>query len=353
MIEIVIGIIKASIELFVEMAPYLIFGYFFAGILHIFFNTGFVSRQLGSRDLMSVIKASLFGIPLPLCSCSVIPSAMSLKKEGASKGSVLSFLISTPTTGVDSIFATYALLGWFFTLYRIIASFITGVFAGILSNIFNKEDMTERVVKEEHCKLCKKEYEHKHSLKEKISSVFSYAFGTLLKDTGPAILLGVLIGGGITFFMPDGFIEQYLGSGILPMIIMLIVGVPMYVCATASIPIAAALLAKGISPGAALVFLIAGPATNIVTMMVISKNMGKRSLFIYLASIIIGSIIMGLLMNLTYDSFSNKAFFGMVGNHKQFIPLMIQKASGLILFVLIAVKMIKYKLFSSKKEVMH
>ena len=168
--EIFSGILKEAIGLFLEMAPYLLFGYLFAGMLHVFMDTRFVSGQLGRGDLLSVIKASLFGIPLPLCSCSVIPTAMSLKKEGASKGAVLSFLISTPTTGVDSIFATYALMGWFFTVYRIAASFITGVFAGILSNVFQSEDRTAAQDMPGSCKVCSGGSSHEHTLKEKISS---------------------------------------------------------------------------------------------------------------------------------------------------------------------------------------
>ena len=138
--DVITGIFRESYFLINKMSPYLIFGFFFAGILHVFINTETVARHLGKNDLISVVKASLFGIPLPLCSCGVLPAAFSLRKEGASRGAILSFLISTPTTGVDSILATYSLLGGVFAIYRVMASFIAGVFSGIVANLFIRED---------------------------------------------------------------------------------------------------------------------------------------------------------------------------------------------------------------------
>jgi len=291
----VIGILKEAYFLFERMAPYLLFGFLFAGVLHIFFRTGMVSRHLGRRSFFSVVKASLFGIPLPLCSCSVIPTAMSLKKEGASKGAVLSFLISTPTTGVDSIFATYSLLGGIFTAYRILAAFLTGVLSGTLANILlKKEDAA--VDSSGKCKLCGDEEEHVHGLVIRIREVFRYAFRDLLNDSGGAILLGILIGGVISYFLPESFIETYMGSGMKAMLIMLVAGIPMYVCATASIPIAAALMMKGMDPGAALVFLVAGPATNMVTMAIVGREMGRGALAVYLGSIVSCSLALGALL---------------------------------------------------------
>ncbi|MFC1643823.1 SO_0444 family Cu/Zn efflux transporter [Candidatus Omnitrophota bacterium] len=299
----IVGVLKESYFLLNKMSPYLVFGFLVAGVLHIFIKTETVSRHLGKSSLLSVIKASLFGIPLPLCSCSVIPAAMSLRKEGASRGAVLSFLISTPTTGVDSIFATYSLLGGLFTVYRIIASFVTGVLAGILSNLLLKEPAPVVENKPEECKFCRSEEKHTHSVLYKIRGVFTYAFGDLLKDSGVALLVGIIIGGAISYFLPESFIETYLGSGMRAMVIMLLVGMPMYVCATASIPIAAALMLKGMDPGAALVFLVAGPATNTVTMMVVGKNMGKGALAIYLGSIMGGSIGLGMVLSWVYRYF--------------------------------------------------
>lgn len=351
--DIITGILTQSYLLLNKMAPYLIFGFFFAGILHIFVKTATISRHLGGNNFLSVVKAALFGIPLPLCSCSVIPAAMSLKKEGASKGAVLSFLISTPTTGVDSIFATYSLLGLLFTVYRILASFITGTFAGIAANLLIKDEGGEKKIEEE-CKICKTNGSHEHNgphehnVSQKIKGVFTYAFGDLLEDTGIAILAGILIGGAIVYFIPGGFIETYLGSGLKAMLVMLLVGIPMYVCATASIPIAAALMLKGMDPGAAFVFLVAGPATNIITMSVIAKNMGYKALGIYLGSIILCSLGLGLALNKIYYHFYEDTMSFMVHQH-ELVPPWVGIACGILLCALIAYNLVKKKLFSSHK----
>jgi uncharacterized protein len=337
-VGIVTGILEASYDLFRRMAPFLLFGYFFAGMLHVFLKKGAILSHLGKNDLKSVIKASLFGVPLPLCSCAVIPAAMSLRKEGASKGAVLSFLISTPTSGVDSIFATYSLLGAFFAVYRVIASFIAGIFSGTLANLFLKKDEPGQLSADVKCGECESDIEKKigKSVAERIKEVFRYAYVDLLKDTGPPLLLGILLGGTISFLMPKELVETHLGSGILPMVVMLVAGLPMYVCATASIPIAAALMAKGLAPGAAFVFLVAGPATNIVTMSVVAKSMGKKALAIYLISIIFCAVSMGAGLDMFWEhSGVSEAFFHphhAAGSS----PGWVGSAAGLVLFVLIA-----------------
>ncbi len=352
---VITGIFKESLILLNKMAPYLIFGYLFAGILHIFVKTETVSRHLGKNSLGSVVKASLFGIPLPLCSCSVIPAAMSLRKEGASRGAVLSFLISTPTTGVDSIFATYALLGGLFTVYRIIASFVTGVLAGIMANIFIKEDALGNSMEKSECHLCRGDEEHghehgthAHSAWEKIKGVFSYAFIDLLEDTGIALLVGIIIGGVIAFFMPGDFIATYLGAGFAAMFVMLIIGIPMYVCATASIPIAAALMIKGLDPGAAFVFLVAGPATNIVTMSVVAKNLGKMSLVIYLGSIVVSSIGLGFLLNILYNKFYSAGSIKFMVHEGAILPDWVSIAASIVLVIMVIYTFVKSHL--QKKE---
>ncbi|MBU0684134.1 MAG: SO_0444 family Cu/Zn efflux transporter [Candidatus Omnitrophota bacterium] len=345
--KIFLGIIREAYILFNEMSPYLLFGFIFAGVLHVFIDTKSISRHLGHNSFLAVIKASLFGIPLPLCSCSVIPAAMSLRKEGAARGAVLSFLISTPTTGVDSIFATYALLGGFFTVYRIIASFVTGVLSGIVANALIKETDAPSEKNNTPCKLCGTEEIHSHGLVSKVKGVFSYAFGDLLKDSGKALLAGILIGGIITYFVPETFIITYLGSGLKAMFVMLIVGIPMYVCATASIPIAAALMMKGLDPGAAFVFLVAGPATNIVTMSVVAKNMGIKTLVVYLGSIVLGSILLGIVLDKIYFYFDKGELFKLMVNHRILIPVEARMITSIVLFVLIA-----YNLFNHTKRVL-
>jgi len=346
-VGIITGIFEASYDLFRRMAPFLLFGYFFAGMLHVFLKKGAIFSHLGKNDLKSVIKASLFGVPLPLCSCAVIPAAMSLRKEGASKGAVLSFLISTPTTGVDSIFATYSLLGAFFAVYRVIASFITGIFSGTLANLFLKKDDGGQLSADVKCGACGSDIEKKtaKSVTGRIKEVFRYAYIDLLKDTGPSLLLGIFLGGAISFLMPKELVETHLGSGILPMAVMLAAGLPMYVCATASIPIAAALVAKGLAPGAAFVFLVAGPATNIVTMSVVAKSMGKKALAIYLVSIIFCAVSMGAGLDMFWEhSGLNEAFF--LPHHEAgSSPGWTGSAAGLILFALIAKDLLN-RLFS-------
>lgn len=340
MIDTAAGILKESYLLLNKMSPYLLFGFFFAGVIHIFIDTRTVGRHLGGNDLSSVVKASIFGIPLPLCSCGVIPAAVSLKKDGASRGAVVSFLISTPTTGVDSILATYSLLGWFFTAYRVAASFVAGVFSGILANIFIKGTDPGAQQDPRKCRLCGEEGAHDHPVPNKISSLFKYAFGSLLGDTGGGIILGILIGGSISFFIPEEFIRTYLGEGWRSMVLMLIIAIPMYVCASGSIPIAAALMLKGMNPGAAFVFLLAGPATNAVGMTVIAKQIGKRATIIYVVSIAVTSIALGMLLDIIWKAFNKGSFIKEMYDARVF-PVWVGVSCSIILLVLIGVNYLR------------
>ncbi|MBN2378473.1 SO_0444 family Cu/Zn efflux transporter [candidate division WOR-3 bacterium] len=294
-----LGILTESWNLLAEMAPYLIIGFIFAGILHVFFSVERISRHLGKGNFLSVLKATLFGIPLPLCSCSVIPAVSTLRSGGASKGATLAFLVSTPTSGVDSILATYSLLGPIFTGYRILASFIAGIFSGVGANLFDRKEAKDKSKKNAVCPVCGDHADgHYHSFGARVRAMIVYSFGELVRDIGKWLLIGVLIGGAIAYFLPSNLITTYLGSPILQMLLMLVLSIPLYICATGSLPIAAALIMKGVSPGAAMVLLIAGPATNAVTLTVVSKTLGKRSLFIYLASIIVTALGMGFLFDL-------------------------------------------------------
>lgn len=299
--EVLLGIIRESWLLLTRMSPYLLFGFAAAGLLHAFMDTRRITAHLGERSLVSVVKASLIGIPLPLCSCGVLPLAASLRREGASKGAILSFLISTPTTGVDSIFATYSLLGWFFTAYRVLASFAAGVLSGLLANVLLKDDDAVKAGVP-RCKMCEMAEEHGHSFVYKAKSAFKYAFVELMTDTGKWLLAGVIIGGTIAYFVPESFVRTFMGSGLRAMLIMLVIGIPMYVCASGSIPIAAALMLKGLNPGAAFVFLFAGPATNAAGMAVIGGQLGRKALAIYLFSIVVCSLAMGALLDFLWNA---------------------------------------------------
>ncbi len=303
----------ALIELSNAMAPYILFGLLFAGILHEFVPDTIVTKHLGKDNMFSVIKATLFGVPLPVCSCGVIPLATSIKKSGASKGSTLSFLISTPITGVDSILATYGIFGWIFTIYRVITSMIIAMVSGILANLFDKEKILEKpsfsavkatstfsptvsLPKKEESSCCGSSSSCSGTEQKSFwfTNALRYAFVTLLGDIAKPLVWGLLVGALITVAIPESISEILTEYPWFSYIIVIAIAVPMYVCATASLPIAAGLMLSGVSAGAAFVFLSAGPATNTVTIGVVKKMLGTRSLAIYLGSITVGSIVFGL-----------------------------------------------------------
>jgi uncharacterized membrane protein YraQ (UPF0718 family) len=316
---------EALWQLSLAMAPYILFGLLFAGILHELVPDSIVTKHLGKDNISSVIKSTIFGIPLPVCSCGVIPLATSIKKSGASKGATLSFLISTPITGVDSIMATYGIFGWIFTLYRAITSMIIAMVAGILTNIFDKERVdiestpTTRFstlkpvgadsisalnTNKESCdtgegSCCSAANDEKKGFS--FVAALKYAFVTLLGDIAKPLFWGLLLGALITVAIPDNLAELLKDNIWLSYLIVIAIAVPMYVCATASLPIAAGLMLSGVSAGAAFVFLSAGPATNTVTIGVVKKMLGTKSLIIYLGSIIIGSILFGLGLDYIFD----------------------------------------------------
>lgn len=283
------------IYLLLEMAPYLLLGFFFAGALRAFVPKSLYHQYLGRNDFSSVLCAIFFGIPLPLCSCGVIPTAVGMRKEGASKGATTAFLIATPQTGIDSILATYSVFGWGFALLRPFVAMITGFFGGIVSNAVTDAEEIDQVAAA---------HDHKHNEDEPLSFwqrcrvAIEYGFSDMLMDIGQWLLIGIVLAGLITIFVPDDFFLSYRGSYLLNMFLVLLIACPMYVCATGSIPIAAALMLKGLSPGAALVFLMAGPATNMASMMVLGKTLGKKSLVAYIVSIVTGAIAFGLVVDL-------------------------------------------------------
>jgi uncharacterized protein len=318
MIELLIKTLQESWLVLNESAGYCLFGIFMAGLVRAFMADDFVMKHLGKNNITSVIKASLIGVPIPLCSCGVMPVAMGLRKQGAGKGPTTAFLISTPESGVDSIAITWALLDPIMTVVRPLGAFITATIAGIIVN-YVPEHKEKIAVPEPACACCSVEAEethgcnhnhshnhasnhnHKHSLIQRMRSGLAFAFGGMLADIGPSLLLGILIAGVISALVPPGFIEQNLGSGIRPMLVMLAAGIPLYVCATASTPIVAALALKGLSPGAALVFLLAGPATNMATIAVVAKILGKRIAAVYVTVIAAVSLLLGMAVNAIYS----------------------------------------------------
>jgi len=346
------AILMESIRLMEEMAPYLLFGFLFAGILKVFLPQEKVVRFLGKGKIKSVFNASLLGIPLPLCSCGVIPAAVSLHKQGANKGATLSFLISTPTTGIDSILATYGLLGAVFTVFRVITSFIGAVVCGSIVNLlFPPSKAPSLSTTSVVCSACGEEGEHSHSLIEKMGLILRYAFFDLVEDIGRWLLIGILLGGIISYAAPPSLISAYLGPGFMPMIIMLLVGIPLYVCATGSIPIAAALMLKGMSPGAALVFLLCGPATNTVTLTVIAREIGKKEVIIYLTSIVFSALTAGFVLNHIWHPGELKYVAA-----SAMLPLWVKKTSTILLAFLLArsfiVKLVRPHKEKEVKEIM-
>ena len=284
-IEILIKYWNGISSLFLEMSPFLMLGFLISGLLYIIISKETITNNLGKPGALSVIKAAIFGVPMPLCSCGVIPVAASLYKRGASKGATLSFLISTPQTGVDSILITYGMLGPVFAMTRPVIALITGVIGGLF---------TEQIISEDYTTSIKTNHNHpKKTLKDAIK----YAFISLPQDIAGPLIKGILMAGLITLLIPDNFFQDYGITGWSAMILMAVLSIPMYICATASVPIAAGLISSGIEPGAAFVFLMAGPATNIATISVIINTLGKKIVYIYLSTIFTCSIISGALIN--------------------------------------------------------
>lgn len=276
------------IELINEMSPYLLLGFLIAGVMHVFVPNRFYSNYLSGRSFRSVISAALFGVPLPLCSCGVIPTAMSLRREGAGKGAVVSFLIATPQTGVDSIFATYSLMGLPFALVRPIAAFVTALMGGVFVNAFEKEEPVAQSVKKQE-----RGEEKKTTIWQKLLEVLNFGFVEMMEDIGKWLVVGLLIAGLITVFVPNEFFAIFKDNTFMSMLLVLCISIPMYLCATGSIPIAVALMLKGLTPGAALVLLMAGPACNFASILVINKVLGRRTLICYLIAIIVGAVAFG------------------------------------------------------------
>ena len=277
------------INMLAEMAPYLLLGFGIAGVLYAFVPSGFYRRHLSQPGVLSVIKAALIGVPLPLCSCGVLPTAVSLRRNGASRGASTSFLIATPQTGIDSIAATYSLLGPAFAIIRPIAALVTALIGGML---VSKEDKT-------CCEAADTEVDTidapaADSFGHKIVDALRYGFVDMIQNIGKWLIIGLVIAAAITVFVPDGFFTFFAGYPLLSMIAVVIVAVPMYVCSTGSIPIALSLMLKGLSPGAAFVLLMAGPAANFASIIIVGKSLCKKTSAIYLGTIIIGSILIGL-----------------------------------------------------------
>jgi len=338
--------------LFVESAPFLLLGMFIAGLIHHFIPQNWVEKTLGGKS--SVLNAALIGAPLPLCSCSVIPVAMGIRRSGASKASTASFLVATPETGVDSIGITYALMGPVMAIARPIAAIFSALCAGYLVHFFgqaeNKQEQVDTISEAtKSCcdskqpkpvpKICCDSKKPKSTdFSQKMMAVFTFGFGQLLRDFMIWFLVGIFFAALVTTVLPPEFLMQY-GQGVFAMLLVVLVSIPMYVCATASTPIAVGLLLSGVSPGAALVFMLTGPATNIATLMIIKNELGKRELSLYLMAIISSAIASGLLLDWFFMQFNWQLDLAH-GEHSEMMGIVYQ-ASAIILAGLIIIQMQK------------
>jgi len=301
-----------------ESSVWLIFGFLLAGVVHAFVPRDLLLKHLGGRGTGSVVKASLMGIPMPLCSCSVIPVASGIRRGGASKGASAAFAISTPQTGEESVPLTWGLFGPVYALTRPVVAVITGLTAGTLINAFTTDRDEPKTQDDDHdcchtapttpttrdestgdISLPTMTEEPDPTLASRTRVALKHGFGTMLTDLAHWLAIGIILAAVIGALVPPGWIEQHAGSGILPKLAMLVVGIPLYICATSSTPLAYSLVVAGLSPGAALVLLLSGPATNTATMAWALKELGARALVIYLATI--GALALGA--GVAFDAF--------------------------------------------------
>jgi len=334
------------VDLTVQMAPYLLFGFLFAGLLYAWLPSKRMAKYLGKNNSASVFNAALLGIPLPLCSCGVIPAGVSFYRNGASKGSAVSFLISTPQTGIDSIFVTWSLLGWPMAVLRPVIALFSGVFGGLLTNHRVKSN-PEKAHKSDDIS------QNNHDKRVGFKEMLHYAFIEFFEDIVKWLVIGLLIAALIAVIVPDDFFIRYLKNDYLSMLIVLLISIPLYVCATGSVPIAAVLILKGLSPGAAIVFLMAGPATNAATITVIGNTMGRKTLFTYLFSIISGAVFFGILINelIPREFLINKIKHIHTGIHQhELLPYWLQSASAIILTILMINGLIRKYVFKPFKK---
>lgn len=293
-----------------EMSPYLLLGFLIAGVLHVYVPRTLYSRFFHRKGFGSVAGAALLGVPLPLCSCGVIPAAVGLRREGASEGATVSFLVATPQTGVDSILVTYSLFGLPFAIIRPVASFLVALFSGVMVDKYGANPAPQidyskvtfgaptYTTADAHCACgCGCDHSHHGEQPKSIWAVLKYSFVDMMTDYGKWLVVGLLIAAAITVLIPDSFFELFKEYYLLNILAILIISTPMYICATGSTPVALSLILKGVSPGAAFVLLMAGPATNIASLIILRKEIGKRKTIIYLISIVVGAIACALVID--------------------------------------------------------
>ena len=378
---IMMSFLQNLLDLSLEAAPWLVLGFALGGLMKALIPTEFLQRHLSGQGISSITKAAVLGAPLPLCSCGVIPAALGLRKAGASKPATASFLVSTPETGIDSISITYALMGPLMAVVRPVAALVSAISAGLLVAIFDPEEVKPKVVTTTGsggccasavnkpveavpvtASCCSSETEvaavASTSASEPISASccdssspapvqenwlqkgwdgIHYAFTRLLDDIAFWLAIGMLFAAATTTFLPGDFLSQW-GQGIVAMLVMVLAGIPMYICATASTPVAAGLMMAGMSPGVALVFLLTGPATNISTLGVISRELGQRSMWLYLVAVGVTAIISGLALDAVVNIYQINIATHLHAGHEMF-PTVLQWAALLLLVALVLRKL--------------
>ncbi|MEL0623657.1 SO_0444 family Cu/Zn efflux transporter [Marinomonas arenicola] len=367
-------------ELFLESAPWLLLGFILAGLLKVFVPMSWMNKQLGGHGLKSIVKAAVFGAPLPLCSCGVIPAAVGLRRAGASKASTTSFLVSTPETGVDSITVSYVLLGPFMAILRPISAVFSAILAGLLVGR-DDDDGTPKMkpptqantkeassccatstpaepsccgttsTAETSCCSTNNAPVKSANIMAKIRSSLHYAATELLDDTALWLLVGLGFAALVQTYIPDDFLASW-GNGLLAMLVMVLISVPMYICATASTPIAAGLLLAGVAPGPVLVFMMAGPATNIATLGVVAKELGKKALVGYLTGVLGGALLFGFLVDFLVTKF-DISVVPQIGPELTLLPSWVTLSTGVILAFLMVVSLTKQMMMKLSKSYSH
>lgn len=373
-------------QLFLISAPWLLLGLFIAGVINVYLPKDFLHKHLGKEGFLTTVKAALIGAPMPLCSCGVIPAALGLRRAGASKSATTAFLVSTPETGVDSISVSYVLLGPFMAIIRPIAAICSAIVAGVLVGSektlpaeHKHQDNNSNSEKAESVSCCGKKSEpveksccskepepvtksccaksdipeHTDHVNDngkshwnKFSQAVVYSSTTLLADTAKWLMVGLFFAALVQTYIPADFFLQW-GSGILAMVVVILVSIPMYICATASTPIAAGLLLSGVSPGAVLVFMLAGPATNVATLGIVANELGRRAVVAYLVGVIGVAVLFGLLTDYLVEHYQIEVA-PMLGEHHEVLPLWLTYLTSIILAVLLLRLVFVYTQTTSK-----
>ena len=343
MTDLFVATLSAAWAMLLEASPYLWLGLLAAGALHAWVPQAWIMGQLGGRGAGSVWKAALLGIPIPLCSCGVIPAVVGLRKRGAGRGASISFLISTPETDIDSIFLTWAMLGPIWAVIRPVAAMVVAVGTGLVANLL--PDHSEPVASADTCSCCAEDSEHKQAKPSGLTRAYRFVFRELVPDIGWWLLLGLLLSGLIVALLPPDILATLPGGPIAQMLFALVIGIPLYICAAASTPLAAALLMKGMAPGAALVLLLTGPATNIASALVISRHLGKAGTAIYLGGVALGSLLCGLLV----QAFAPAWKLGDIQLHEEFLPHWLLQGLSILLVAVIVLPWLYKKWRSSRR----